>query len=167
MNRLNRENEKNEKSLKSILVPLVTAVVLIIIGVIGIVTNRLWANEYKNSNDIKFVPAVVYDVTDNAKKYRSGEDNTEYWFAKFTYEIDGVKYKGQTSRFSKTSIGDTIKVEVYKTSNGKYRTTANKSPLNFAAYCLSALFGVILLVGTFINPKAKNEKSEKKKQTKK
>lgn len=64
---------KRNKDIKKTIFIMVAGIGLIIAGVIGIVTSRIDSREYKNSTDIRKIPAVIVDFSTKDDKDDSGD----------------------------------------------------------------------------------------------
>ena len=82
---------KRNKDIKMTIFIMVAGIGLIIAGVIGIVTSRIDSREYKNSTDIRKIPAVIVDFSTKDDKDDSGDVRyTTYdYFLLGTLEIQG------------------------------------------------------------------------------
>ena len=131
---------KEKEDIKMTIFIMVAGIALMVLGVFGIVTSRIEKKEYAASTD------------DNGDV-----DYTTYKF-KISYEIDGKTYKGKyeervwprdiakTYTYDKLRKGDTIKVEVYKTTKGNYKLSPEGNPVDFLLYCAAIPFGLFLVV---------------------
>ena len=64
---------KRKENIKMTIFIMVAGIGLIIAGVIGIVTSRIDSREYKNSTDIRKIPAVIVDLSTKDDKDDSGD----------------------------------------------------------------------------------------------
>ena len=149
---------KRNKDIKMTIFIMVAGIGLIVAGVIGIVTSRIDSREYKSSTDIRKISAAIDDFSTHDTKDDSG--NVKYTTYKFkvSYVIDGKTYKGEYEErvwsssyerkyaYDKLRKGDTIDVEVYKTSKGDYKLTPEGSPVDFLLYCAAIPVGLFLVV---------------------
>ena len=149
---------KKNKDIKMTIFIMVIGIGLIVAGVIGIVTSRIDSREYKSSTDIRKISAAIDDFSTHDTKDDSG--NVKYTTYKFkvSYVIDGKTYKGKYEErvwsssyerkyaYDKVRKGDTIDVEVYKTSKGDYKLTPEGSPVDFLLYCAAIPVGLFLVV---------------------
>ena len=147
-----------KKDIKMTIFIMVAGIGLIVAGVIGIVTSRIDSREYKSSTDIRKISAAIDDFSTHDTKDDSG--NVKYTTYKFkvSYVIDGKTYKGEYEErvwsssyerkyaYDKLRKGDTIDVEVYKTSKGDYKLTPEGSPVDFLLYCAAIPVGLFLVV---------------------
>ena len=131
---------------------------LIAAGIIGIITSRADSREYKNSTDIRKIPAVIIDFSTSNSKDDSGDVKYTTYKFKVSYVIDGKTYKGKYEErvwsssyerkytYDKLRKGDTIDVEVYKTSKGDYKLSPEGSPVDFLLYCAAIPVGLFFVV---------------------
>ena len=137
---------------------MVAGICLMVAGVFGIVTSRIDSREYKNSTDIQKVPAVIIDLSTSNSKDDSGDVKYTTYKFKVSYVIDGKTYKGKYEErvwsssyerkytYDKLRKGDTIDVEVYKTSKGNYKLAPEGNPVDFLLYCAAIPVGVFFVV---------------------
>ena len=163
---------KKNKDIKMTIFILVVGIGLIVAGVIGIVTSRIASKEYKSSTDIRKIPAVIVDFSTKDDKDDSGDVRYRTYKFKVSYVIDGKTYKGKCEErvwssdyskkyaYDKLRKGDTIDVEVYKTSKGEYKISPEGSPVDFLLYC-AAIPGGIFLVVIMICDVAKDKRRKK------
>ena len=148
---------KRKKDIKMTIFIMVAGIGLIIAGVIGIVTSRIDSREYKNSTDIRKIPAVIVDFSTKDDKDDSGDVRYTTYEFKVSYVIDAKKYT-----YDKLRKGDTIDVEVYKTSKGDYKLSPEGNPVDFLLYCAAipvGLFFVVIMICDVVkdNRKKKSE----------
>ena len=137
---------------------IVVGVSLIVMGIYGVVSSRIESRDYKNSTDIQKISSVIIDfLTSNSKDDSGDVKYTTYKF-KVSYVIDGKTYKGEYEErvwsssyerkytYDKLRKGDTIDVEVYKTSKGDYKLAPEGSPVDFLLYCAAIPVGLFLVV---------------------
>ena len=86
---------KRKENIKMTIFIMVAGIGLIIAGVIGIVTSRIDSREYKNSTDIRKIPAVIVDFSTKDDKDDSGDVRYTTYEFKVSYVIDGKTYKGK------------------------------------------------------------------------
>ena len=149
---------KRKKDIKMTIFIMVVGIGLMVAGVFGIVTSRIDNREYKNSTDIQKISGVIVDFSTHDSKDDSG--NVKYTTYKFkvSYVIDGKTYKGKYEErvwsssyerkytYDKLRKGDTIDVEVYKTSKGDYKISPEGNPVDFLLYCATIPVGLFLVV---------------------
>ena len=112
---------------------IVVGVSLMVAGIYGVVSSRIESRDYKNSTDIQKIYSVIIDfLTSNSKDDSGDVKYTTYKF-KVSYVIDGKTYKGKYEErvwwnnyekkytYDKLRKGDTVDVEIYKTSKGDYK----------------------------------------------
>ena len=147
-----------KKDIKMTIFIMVAGIGLIVAGIIGIITSRTDSREYKSSTDIRKISAAIDDFSTHDTKDDSG--NVKYTTYKFkvSYVIDGKTYKGEYEErvwsssyerkyaYDKLRKGDTIDVEVYKTSKGDYKLAPEGNPVGFLLYCAAIPVGLFLVV---------------------
>ena len=133
---------------------------LIAAGIIGIISSRTDSREYKNSTDIQKISAVIDDYSTHNTKDDSGDVKYKTYKFKVSYVIDGKTYKGKCEErvwsssssyakkytYDKLRKGDTIDVEVYKTSKGNYKLSPEGNPVDFLLYCAAIPVGLFFVV---------------------
>ena len=131
---------------------------LIAAGIIGIISSRTDSREYKNSTDIRKISAVIVDFSTHDDKDDSGDVRYTTYKFKVSYVIDGKTYKGKYEErvwwnsyekkytYDKLRKGDTVDVEVYKTSKGDYKLSPEGSPVDFLLYCAAIPVGLFFVV---------------------
>ena len=149
---------KRNKDIKMTIFIMVAGIGLIVAGVIGIVTSRIDSREYKSSTDIRKISAVIDDFSTHDDKDDSGDVKYTTYKFKVSYVIDGKTYKGEYEErvwsssyerkytYDKLRKGDTIDVEVYKTSKGDYKLAPEGSPVDFLLYCAAIPVGLFFVV---------------------
>ena len=137
---------------------IVVDVSLIVMGIYGVVSSRIESRDYKNSTDIRKISAVIVDFSTQDDKDDSGDVRYTTYKFKVSYVIDGKTYKGKYEErvwsssyarkytYDKLRKGDTIDVEVYKTSKGDYKLTPEGSPVDFLLYCAAIPVGLFFVV---------------------
>ena len=165
--------KKKKKDIYSVLL-LLAGIGLITAGIIGIISSRTDSREYKNSTDIRKISAVIVDFSTNDSKDDSGDVKYTTYKFKVSYDIDGKTYKGEYEErvwsssyerkyaYDKLRKGDTIDVEVYKTSKGNYKLSPEGNPVDFLLYCAAipvGLFFVVIMICDVVkdNRKKKSE----------
>ena len=163
---------KRNKDIKMTIFIMVAGIGLIVAGVIGIVTSRIDSREYKSSTDIRKISAVIVDFSTQDDKDDSGDVRYTTYKFKVSYVIDGKTYKGEYEErvwsssyerkytYDKLRKGDTIDVEVYKTSKGDYKLAPEGSPVDFLLYCAAIPVG-LFLVAIMICDIAKDNRKKK------
>ena len=149
---------KRKKDIKMTIFIMVAGIGLIVAGVIGIVISRIDSREYKSSTDIRKISAVIVDFSTQDDKDDSGDVRYTTYKFKVSYVIDGKTYKGKYEErvwsssyerkytYDKLRKGDTIDVEVYKTSKGNYKLAPEGNPVDFLLYCAAIPVGVFFVV---------------------
>lgn len=165
---------KEKKDIKMTIFIIVVGVSLMVAGIYGVVSSRIESRDYKNSTDIQKIPAVIIDFSTSNSKDDSGDAKYTTYKFKVSYVIDGKTYKGKCEErvwwnsyekkytYDKLRKGDTIDVEVYKTSKGDYKLSPEGSPVDFLLYCAAipvGLFFVVIMICDIAkdNRKKKNE----------
>ena len=165
--------KKKKKDIYSVLL-LLAGIALIAAGIIGIISSRTASKEYKNSTDIQKISAVIDDFSTHNTKDDSGDVKYTTYKFKVSYVIDGKTYKGKCEErvwwnsyekkytYDKLRKGDTIDVEVYKTSKGNYKLSPEGNPVDFLLYCAAIPVGIFFVVIMIIDitkhdSKKKNE----------
>lgn len=163
-------NSTNPKIETSSIIALLLGIGFIAVGIFNIITLRADAKEYKNAADIRTVDArvdacdVIYDKdAKDEREYSSlslrPEDKWEIvgYDLKISFAVDGKPYaaKGIISPHNDAfrediQKGDTITIEVYRTSSGQYKISPDNSPLDFLiACCLIPLGAVFFLAPVY------------------
>ena len=149
---------KRNKDIKMTIFIMVVGIGLIVAGIIGIITSRADGREYKNSTDIRKISAVIVDFSTQDDKDDSGDVRYTTYKFKVSYVIDGKTYKGKYEErvwsssyekkytYDKLRKGDTINVEVYKTSKGDYKLSPEGNPVDFLLYCAAIPVGLFFVV---------------------
>ena len=151
---------KRNKDIKMTIFIMVVGIGLIVAGIIGIITSRTDSREYKSSTDIQKISAVIVDFSTQDDKDDSGDVRYKTYKFKVSYVIDGKTYKGKYEErvwsssssytkkytYDKLRKGDTIDVEVYKTSKGDYKLSPEGNPVDFLLYCAAIPVGMFLVV---------------------
>ena len=147
-----------KKDIKMTIFIMVAGIGLIVAGIIGIITSRTDSREYKSSTDIRKISAAIDDFSTYDTKDDSGDVKYTTYKFKVSYVIDGKTYKGEYEErvwsssyekkytYDKLRKGDTIDVEVYKTSKGDYKLAPEGSPVDFLLYCAAIPVGLFLVV---------------------
>ena len=167
---------KRKKDIKMTIFIMVVGIGLIVAGIIGIITSRTDSREYKSSTDIRKISAVIDDFSTHNTKDDSGDVKYTTYKFKVSYVIDGKTYKGKYEEhvwsnsssyarkytYDKLRKGDTIDVEVYKTSKGNYKLSPEGNPVDFLLYCAAIPVGIFFVVIMIIDitkhdSKKKNE----------
>ena len=151
---------KEKKDIKMTIFIIVVGVSLMVAGIYGVVSSRIESRDYKNSTDIQKISAVIIDFSTSNSKDDSGDVKYTTYKFKVSYVIDGKTYKGKYEErvwsrsssyekkytYDKLRKGDTIDVEVYKTSKGDYKLTPEGSPVDFLLYCAAIPVGLFFVV---------------------
>ncbi len=169
--------KKEKKDTKMTIFIMVAGISLIVAGIFGIVASRIDRREYKNSTDIQKISAVIVDFSTYDSKDDSGDVKYTTYKFKVSYEIDGKTYKGNYEEriwssnyerkytYDKLRKGDTIDVEVYKTSKGDYKLSPEGNPVDFLLYCaaipVGLFFVVIMICDTVKDNRKKKSENER------
>lgn len=149
---------KGKKDIKMTIFIIVVGVSLIVVGIYGVVSSRIESREYKSSTDIRKISAAIVDFSTQDDKDDSGDVKYTTYKFKVSYVIDGKTYKGKCEErvwssdyskkyaYDKLRKGDTIDVEIYKTSKGEYKISPEGSPVDFLLYCAAIPVGIFLVV---------------------
>ena len=165
---------KRKKDIKMTIFIMVVGIGLIVAGIIGIITSRTDSREYKSSTDIRKISAVIDDFSTHNTKDDSGDVKYTTYKFKVSYVIGGKTYKGEYEErvwsssyerkytYDKLRKGDTIDIEVYKTSKGDYKLAPEGNPVDFLLYCTAIPVGIFFVVIMIIDitkhdSKKKNE----------
>lgn len=162
-------NSTNPKIETSSIIALLLGIGFIAVGVFNIITLRVDAKEYNKATDIRTVDAlvekceVIYD--------KDSKDEWEYfslslkpadpweivaYALEISFVADGKPYtaKGNVSPHNNAfrediQKGDTIEIEVYRTSTGQYKISPDNNPIDFLIACclipLGAVFSLALV----------------------
>lgn len=149
---------KGKKDIKMTIFIMVVGVSLIVVGIYGVVSSRIESRDYKSSTDIRKISAVIVDFSTQDDKDDSGDVKYTTYKFKVSYVIDGKTYKGKCEErvwssdyskkyaYDKLRKGDTVDVEIYKTSKGEYKISPEGSPVDFLLYCAAIPVGIFLVV---------------------
>ena len=165
---------KEIKDIKMTIFIIVVGISLIVAGIYGIVSSRVESRDYKNTTDIRKISAVINDFSTSDTKDDLGDVKYTTYKFKVSYVIDGKTYKGKYEErvwsssyarkytYDKLRKGDTIDVEVYKTSKGDYKLSPEGNPVDFLLYCAAipvGLFFVVIMICDIVkdNRKKKSE----------
>ncbi|MEI3407229.1 MAG: hypothetical protein V8Q89_00150 [Christensenellales bacterium] len=78
---------------------------LFVAGVCGIVSSRTASHEYKNSDDVREVSAVVQDYEPIAIKDSDGNTTDWKYEAKLSFDVEGKTYTGKDTFYRDISSG--------------------------------------------------------------
>lgn len=151
---------KEKKDIKMTIFIIVCGVSLVVAGIYGIVSSRIESRDYKNSTDIRNISAVIDDFSTSDTKDDLGDVKYTTYKFKVSYVVDGKTYKGKYEErvwsssssytkkytYDKLRKGDTIDVEVYKTSKGDYKLAPEGNPVGFLLYCAAIPVGLFFVV---------------------
>lgn len=165
---------KGKKDIKMTIFIMVVGVSLIVVGIYGVVSSRIESRDYKSSTDIRKISAVIVDFSTQDDKDDSGDVKYTTYKFKVSYVIDGKTYKGKCEErvwssdyskkyaYDKLRKGDTVDVEIYKTSKGDYKISPEGNPVDFLLYCAAipvGLFFVVIMICDIAKDK-RRKKSE-------
>ena len=71
------------------------ALIFLVLGIIGLVNHRSRYNDYKDSDDVRKVDAVITYVEVKSRK-GDYDKKVYYWKADVDYEVNGEEYSGTT-----------------------------------------------------------------------
>ena len=132
-------NKKTQKATrKSSVISLIVGFGLIFLGIYGVFVSLTGGMEYINSPDIRTINAEVISVKHTYEKDDDGDITREKWTATLSYTIDGKEYTTKRTYSTKTYSGETVQIEVYKTSKGEYKVSSTNP------------FGVVLSISALI-----------------
>lgn len=151
---------KEKKDIKMTIFIIVVGVSLIVAGIYGVVSSRIESRDYKNATDIRKLSAVIDDFSISDTKDDLGDVKYTTYKFKVSYVVDGKTYKGKYEErvwsssssytkkytYDKLRKGDTIDVEVYKTSKGDYKLAPEGNPVGFLLYCAAIPVGLFFVV---------------------
>lgn len=149
---------KEKKDIKMTIFIIVCGVSLVVAGIYGIVSSRIESRDFKNSTDIRNISAVIDDFSTSDTKDDLGDVKYTTYKFKVSYVVDGKTYKGKYEErvwsssyekkytYDKLRKGDTINVEVYKTSKGDYKLSPEGNPVDFLLYCAAIPVGLFFVV---------------------
>lgn len=136
---------------------------LFVAGVWGVVSSRIVSHEYKNSDDVRKVSAVVKDYEIIPIKDSEGDITDWKYEAKLSFDVEGETYTGKDIFYREISKGDEVTVEVYRTKKGVYKITPERNPVDFLLYCAAIVIGGFLtavMIYSVVNPDKKDEAVE-------
>lgn len=137
-------NEKPNPSKKDIYsyLAVLLCFALFVAGVCGIVSSRTASHEYKNSDDVREVSAVVQDYEPIAIKDSDGNTTDWKYEAKLSFDVEGKTYTGK----------------------GEYKLTPEGNPADFLLYCMAVVVGgflTVVMTHSVVAPGKKEEAGEK------
>ena len=133
-------------------------------GVWGVVSSRIVSHEYKNSDDVRKVSAVVKDYEVIPIKDSEGYTTDWKYEAKLSFDVEGKTYTGKDSFYRDISSGDKVTVEVYRTGKGEYKLAPEGNPVDFLLYCMAVVVGgflTVVMTHSVVAPGKKEEAGEK------
>ena len=157
-----KKDSAKRKIAPSSIIALLLGIMFIAVGIFNIVTSRIDAKEYQNTTDIRTVEALVEkcrrnEVKDNSEsRYGNNKRVLVSFDLTISFAIDGTAYTakgtiapGSSAFRSDIQKGDTITIEVYRTSKGQYKIPPENNPIDFLIACalipLGAVFSLALV----------------------
>ena len=140
---------------------LVLDIVLVLAGLYGIFVSLTGGMEYVNSPDKRIINAEVTSVKHTYEKDDDGDITSEKWAATLRYTVDGKEYTTKKTYSTETYSGETVRIEVYKTSKGEYKVSGT-STFGFVISASVLLFGAIGLTTENKNRKKGKSNTAKK-----
>ena len=140
---------------------LVLDIVLVLAGLYGIFVSLTGGMEYVNSPDKRIINAEVISVKHTYEKDDDGDITSEKWAATLRYTVDGKEYTTKKTYSTETYSGETVRIEVYKTSKGEYKVSGT-STFGFVISASVLLFGAIGLTTENKNRKKGKSNTAKK-----
>ena len=139
-----KSKEQNSKRKNTILF-LVVDIALVLAGLYGIFVSLTGGMEYVNSPDKRIINAEVISVKHTFERDDDGDLTGEKWTATLRYTVDGKEYTTKGTYSTETYSGETVQIEVYKTSKGEYKVSS-PSTLGFVLSAAVLLFGTMGLI---------------------
>ena len=149
---------------KNKIIFLILEIVLVLAGLYGIFVSLTGGMEYVNSPDKRIINAEVISVKHTYEKDDDGDITSEKWAATLRYTVDGKEYTTKKTYSTETYSGETVQIEVYKTSKGEYKVSGT-STFGFVISASVLLYGTIGLITE--NKNRKKGKATTAKQNKK
>lgn len=149
---------------KNKIIFLILEIVLVLAGLYGIFVSSTGGMEYVNSPDKRIVNAEVIRVKHTYERDDDGDSTREKWAATLRYTVDGKEYTTKGTYSTETYSGETVRIEVYKTSKGEYKVSGTNE-FGFVISASVLLFGAIGLITE--NKNRKKGKATTAKQNKK
>ena len=139
------KSKKQKSKKKNILYFLALDIALVLAGLYGIFVSLTGGMEYVNSPDKRIVDAEVVSVKHTYKRDDDGDITREEWAATLRYTVDGKEYTTKKTYSTETYSGETVRIEVYKTSTGEYKASGT-STFGFIISASVLLFGTMGLI---------------------
>ena len=139
------KSKEQKSKRKNTILFLVFDIALILAGLYGIFVSLTGGMEYVNSPDKRIVNAEVVRVEYTFRRDDDGDVTGEKWKATLQYTVDGKSYTAKKVFSTKTYNGETVSIEVYKTSKGEYKVSS-PSTLGFVLSAAVLLFGTMGLI---------------------
>ena len=189
-----KPKKKRKKIGKYDVIILLIGIGLTVAGIAGVITSLTAADDYKNSDDIRTVDAVIEKIErsekvigdKDGKQNKSRVDNITVFLEtlhkmKVSFVVEGKTYQGKydchtysddrerDQFYNQLEVGDTIPVEVYRNRNGEYKIADEESPINFLLCCAAIPVGLVItaaMVYGMICPEKEQTDSKGKKRGK-
>ena len=155
------KSKKQKSKKKNILFFLALDIALVLAGLYGIFVSLTGGMEYVNSPDKRIINAEVISVKHTYEKDDDGDITSEKWAATLRYTVDGKEYTTKKTYSTETYSGETVQIEVYKTSKGEYKVSGT-STFGFVISASVLLFGAIGLTTENKNRKKGKSNTAKK-----
>lgn len=139
------KKQKTKSKKGNIILFVVIDIVLVLVGVYGIFVSSTGGMEYINSPDKRIVNAKVVSVKHTYDKDDDGDITGEKWIATLRYTVDDKEYKTKVQYSTETYRGETVRIEVYKTSKGEFKVSGT-STIGFIISASVLLFGTVGLI---------------------
>lgn len=157
------KSKEQKSKRKNTILFLVVDIALVLAGLYGIFVSLTGGMEYINSPDKRIVNAEVISVKHTFERDDDGDLTGEKWTATLRYTVDGKEYTTKGTYSTETYSGETVQIEVYKTSKGEYKVSGT-STLGFVISASVLLFGTVGLIAENKNRKKKKAKITKQNQ---
>ena len=139
------KSKEQKSKRKNTILFLAVDIALVLAGLYGIFVSLTGGMEYVNSPDKRIVNAEVISVKHTFEKDDDGDLTGEKWTATLRYTVDGKEYTTKGTYSTETYSGETVQIEVYKTSKGEYKVSS-PSTLGFVLSAAVLLFGTMGLI---------------------
>ena len=155
------KSKKQKSKRKNKIIFIILEIVLVLAGLYGIFVSLTGGMEYVNSPDKRIINAEVISVKHTYEKDDDGDITSEKWAATLRYTVDGKEYTTKKTYSTETYSGETVRIEVYKTSKGEYKVSGT-STFGFVISASVLLFGAIGLTTENKNRKKGKSNTAKK-----
>ncbi len=139
------KDKKQKTKSKNTVLFLIFDIVMVLAGLYGLFVSLTGGMGYINSPDKRTVNAEVVRVEYTFRRDDDGDVTGEKWKATLQYTVDGKSYTAKKVFSTKTYNGETVSIEVYKTSKGEYKVSS-PSMLGFVLSASVLLFGTMGLI---------------------